>query len=70
MEKEKETKGDKMKKEYYRKLDILIDNYIANKKGIYEIITLVKKMLRLNIISNYKLKQVNKLCNIKINKEV
>jgi hypothetical protein len=32
-----------MKKEYYKKLDILVNNYIVNQKGIYEIITLVKK---------------------------
>jgi hypothetical protein len=55
-----------MKKEYYKKLDTLVDNYIVNKKGIFEIITLVKKMINRDLISNYKVKQINRICDIDI----
>lgn len=53
------------KKEYYVQLDLFINNYIVNKVGISEIKSLLKKLIRLNLISDYKLNQSLKLIDLK-----
>lgn len=52
--------------EKYKELDNYINNYLVNNKSLFEIITLTKRMLRNNQISKYKLKQINRICNIDI----
>jgi len=53
------------KKEYYVKLDLFINNYIVNKYGLSEIKSLLKKLIRLDLISDYKLNQALKLIDLK-----